>query len=222
MILIVGHPRCGTGFMSTVFNALGYDVGHESVKSQGTSNWVFSVEGETCFDWIPHPREHYTFDLIVHCLRDPWKAIPSIAFTEMCPTKIPPTNWGWSNVFASTSLRQRHCGFSDDLPLIDQAIISYLEWNSIIAKSGPDVTVRIEQLATDLEKNAHVFAEKGYPIPSGDDLVSQIPTKTNYNSRQHRTFSSEHWMAADPELRVRLESFCVLNGYSAISDRLGE
>ena len=80
--LIIGHPRCGTGFMSKLFLKNNLEVGHEKMGANGTSDWQYAIQDSKCFPWTSGVRINYQFDKIIHNVRDPFTAIPSIAFTE--------------------------------------------------------------------------------------------------------------------------------------------
>jgi hypothetical protein len=45
--IIVGCCRSGTGYMSALFTACGYDVGHERLGKHGISSWCWAVTDTT-------------------------------------------------------------------------------------------------------------------------------------------------------------------------------
>ena len=74
-ILVMGHPRSGTGYMSVLFNAFGLDVQHENqMGNDGISSWLFGG----CYLplWGPDPR-NYEFVNRIHLVRDPIKVLSS-------------------------------------------------------------------------------------------------------------------------------------------------
>ena len=205
-ILVVGHPRCGTGFMGKFISNLGYDIGHETMGRDGTSNWCYAIADEVCFEWIKEPRSKYTFDKIVHCIRDPFKAIPSIVYTETCYDATG-KGWGWNNVYKSTEFRFRHLKIDYDDYIVNQAIKSYLGWNKLIEDMNPCVTVRIEHAIEDIKDE--------FTIP--EDF--KAPSNST-NARTHTGLSKEQWKKVDSELLEQLDEFCLKYNYPSIKDRI--
>lgn len=125
--LILAHPRSGTKYMSNLFIANGFDVGHEVMGKDGTSNWQFAVKAEKypfMFDDIR--RQDVVFKNIYHVIRHPLHAINSIAFTE----------WG-SDQFRATYIPLNGNKF-------ERAVLSYYGWNMLINAQQPDKTFALE------------------------------------------------------------------------------
>ena len=78
-LLVTGCPRNGTRYFHNVLNRVGYEVGHECIRGNGV------VSGFYVGDFDDYPVNHPTppskmhFKPIIHLVRDPRKAIPSIA-----------------------------------------------------------------------------------------------------------------------------------------------
>lgn len=207
-ILIVGHPRCGTGFMRELFVNLGYKIGHETIDEDGTSNWCYAIADEVCFDWIKYPRSHFEFETVIHCIRDPFKAIPSIVYTETCYISNP-NNWGWNNVYKSTEFRFRHLNIDYKDYIVNQAIRSYLGWNKLIEEMNPFITVRVEHPINDIKEK--------YNIPQSFELPSR-----STNARIHDNLTKDRWNKVDNDLMDELEEFCIKHNYDSIKDRIKE
>ena len=47
-VVVIGHPRCGSGFAAHVLSSVGLDVGHEVMGENGISSWMFAVDDERC------------------------------------------------------------------------------------------------------------------------------------------------------------------------------
>lgn len=129
-ILILGHPRSGTGYMAKLFQANGYDIGHEVMGKDGTSNWQFAV----CADAYPFntdniKRDDVEFSRIYHVIRNPLAAINSIVYTES----------------RSEHFRAKF------VPLVgnafERAILSYYGWNMLIQAQKPYATFTLENAA---------------------------------------------------------------------------
>lgn len=127
-LLILGHPRSGTGYMSALYKANGLDVGHEVLGLHGTSNWQFAVRAERYpFDVDGVRRQDVTFKEIIHIIREPLAAINSTAFTE-----------GGSEIFRSQYIPLWGNEF-------ERAIMSYYGWNRIITAQRPTKVMAMER-----------------------------------------------------------------------------
>jgi len=196
--LIIGHPRCGTGFMSKLFKHNGLDVGHEVKGENGTSDWQYAIINDKCFPWTTGLRKDYKFDIVIHNIRDPFTAIPSIVFTET-------PNVGeqsWRTV--SEQFRRKYVRFPDK-NIFDNAVHSYLGWNKIIESQNiSNHIVRIEHAMKDL-----VIDEIKKPL--GDKKV---------NAREHQDMTKEQWLEISPNILTELEVFCVKHNYESIKERI--
>lgn len=124
-VLVLAHPRSGTGYTAACFRAAGWDVGHEKLGHDGIASWMWAVNTP----WVPWgdprndtPRPEH----MVHLLREPRATVLSVAFTEA----------------ASEPWRRSHIdiGHGDS---IERAIQSIHGWNEIIRDQGPEHTVRL-------------------------------------------------------------------------------
>lgn len=212
MFLIVGHPRCGTGFMATVFQELGWDVGHETVGRNGTSNWVYAVPKDKCFPWVTGCSCSYVWDYVVHCVRDPFTAIASIAHTEIFNGDLTPTTQGYIHVKTSTDFRRRFVYFPPHLPLVEQAILSFLGWNRIIEDSRPDCVIRVEHVWEDL-----TVGLKGTGWECNRHKVTRVQPQ---NQRKHVSITQKEWEQVTPGLLYELDRWCIKYGYDTISSRV--
>jgi len=198
--LIIGHPRCGTGFMSKLFKHNGLDVGHEVKGENGTSDWQYAIINDKCFPWTPGLRKDHKFDIVIHNLRDPFTAIPSIVFTET-------PNVGeqsWRTV--SEQFRRKYVRFSDK-NVFDNAAHSYLGWNKIIESQNiSNHIVRIEHVMEDL-----IIDEIKEPL--GDKKV---------NARQHQDMTKEQWLEISPNILTELEIFCQKYNYESLKERINK
>lgn len=159
--LIIGHPRCGTGYMAKLFQAYGYDVGHEYVGEDGTSNWMWTMKTPIGFyPWGDQDRENYYFENTFVAIRNPIKAVWSIMYTE--------------NI-ARQSVLYRMEGIPEiqKHTRLDFAVASYLEWYKYIFMKYPKATkIKIEEASRELPK---------FVKPKVKKII--LPQK-NYNSRK--------------------------------------
>ena len=193
--LITGHPRCGTCFMSKLFKYNGFDVGHEFMGENGTSNWQYAIPNDKCFPWTVNNRQVYDFDMVIHNVRDPYAAIPSIVFTET-PRK---GENSWRTV--SEEFRRKYIQFPDT-NVIENAVHSYLGWNLIIEKQNPDSAVRIEYAVEDLDLGFEDLADK------------------KVNSREHKSLTKADWESIPETLMKQLDEFCIKYKYPILSTRI--
>jgi len=198
--LIIGHPRCGTGFMSKLFKKNGLDVGHEVMGNNGTSDWQYAILNEKCFPWTTAPRSAFKFETIIHNIRDPFTAIPSIVYTET-------PNLGeqsWRTV--SEQFRRKYVRFPDT-NVFENAAHSYLGWNKIIEDQKiANQTVRIEHVMDDLEV---------------DDIKESLGNK-KVNSRPHGDMTKENWNKIPSNIIDMLEAFCKKHNYESLKERISK
>jgi GR25 family glycosyltransferase involved in LPS biosynthesis len=138
-VLCVGHPRCGSGYVSQLLGAFGLEIGHERMDAHGISSWMFAVDDA----YYPYGKDKYArsrrythFRYIIHHVRSPFDAIPSLIVENQHSEK-------------SFAFRRKHIlrYFGIDLATlspIDAAVASFIYWNRIIELMKPDVIIRIE------------------------------------------------------------------------------
>ena len=140
-LLLIGHPRCGSGYMSKLLGYFGLDVRHERMGKQGISSWMFAVEDERnpfALDPLSVSRKNTHFASVVHFVRDPRTAVPSILRENLNSEK-------------SYAFRRKHIleAFGVDLDEaqseVERALLSYLYWNKIIERQQVDLRVRVEE-----------------------------------------------------------------------------
>lgn len=79
-ILIVSHPRSGTGFAAMCLQDIGIKVGHESLMENGISSWLWAADCYTNARWGDNYQDIKP-DLTVLLARDAEDVIASMAFT---------------------------------------------------------------------------------------------------------------------------------------------
>jgi hypothetical protein len=79
-LLVIGSPRSGTHFLTTVLNKFGLRVRHERMGEDGTVNCAWLALKRKVDPLIRVTgRQHYEFDQIVHLIRHPYATISSLA-----------------------------------------------------------------------------------------------------------------------------------------------
>lgn len=138
-ILGIGHPRCGSGYTASLLNALRLDVGHEELKPDGIVSWMFASEKKA--PWAKNEgaqsKEFKHFKYIIHHVRDPRQAIPSIIRDNIYSSA--------SYQFRKNVIKQK---FSIDMDSyethIERAVVSYIFWNTLCLQLKPNITYRVE------------------------------------------------------------------------------
>lgn len=213
-ILSIGHPECGSSYMSELFKACGLDVGHEMMGKDGISSWMFAVEDDEN-PWARDPlavsRKHKYFAHVIHFVRNPVTAIPSIV-REI------------RHAERSYAFRRRHIqdAFGVDLDTADsdveRALISYLYWNKLIEAQKVDLTLQVE----DAEDGLFGFL-KDQGLVAANDLPSDLPPKTVKADRYYQgkqteepNLSLEEWRSVGDGLQSEINRFCARYGYDAL------
>ena len=73
-VLITGHGRSGTGYITKLLQSAGLDVGHEAIGFDGAVSWPHIADGE--ISWIGRV-DSSDFDRVIHQVRHPLKVISS-------------------------------------------------------------------------------------------------------------------------------------------------
>lgn len=171
--LVVGTPRSGTSFVAESLRNLGLRVAHEMPDFK---EYDFDAPEDALVSWwfagdAPYPeyagpglpKRHYTFDRVVHIVRDPVHVMRSV--TTMCPT--------------SYAFIQKKANLSSTLvrtePLRYSALF-WLRWNKLAGRKA-DVRLRIE------EQDAHSLCQACGFNWECEGLVSTAPDTTN--TRKH-------------------------------------
>jgi len=212
-ILAIGHPRCGSRYTSELLSACGLDVGHEKMGKDGISSWMFAVEDES--PWARNPlarsRKHKFFEHIVHFVRDPRTAIPSIVRENRHSDK--------SYVF-----RRKHIlsAFGVDLDAagseVERATMSYLYWNKLVEAQPIDLTVRVE----DAEESV-LRSLKDWRLVAPDRGVAAAPPKNVNTNKLYQgalpdrvTLSQADWANVADDLKSELNEACARYGYEPL------
>ncbi len=187
MIVVLGHPRSGTGFMAGLL-AAGYhlDVKHERMGTDGISAFQWAA-GDTEEIWGCPARE---VDLeqhrVIQVVRDPFKCIMSSAYV------VSEESWTWM---------RRHI----DLPTVmhfsklELAAMAVCRWNELIAPQTHDL-VRLESVEEDVQR---IFGPFKHTVMNVDR-----------NGRNHPLLSQAAvWQRLRPEVQSELASHCVKYGY---------
>ena len=193
-ILVVGHPRTGTGYTAKLLQSWGLDVQHEKMGKDGTSDWSLA-SGDISL-WQDVNFKDYEWDIIIYCIRDPKESIPSILYTE-------------DKNLNSSNYRVKYGRFSNAHynPIVN-AIRSLTSWDNLINLLNPDFTYKIE----DQEKELFDFLKsKGLVSVYSNKVVGK-----KQNTREHKKWEEmlSEFDAFSKDKLVKLDEYCKRYGYT--------
>jgi hypothetical protein len=218
VLRVIGHPRCGSMYVSLVLSRLGVPVGHERPSANGVCSWIHAVDDRNPpfeVPWLPASAFRGTMAY----LRDPAAALPSIMLENTAAAS-----------FAFRRLHiARHLGvdIAERRDPLERAVESYLCWMEIIERQKPLVTLRIERLIDDVRANADVFERLGVPIDlAALPEAAAIPRNVN-SSREKFAFDKPvidagRYAVLPAPLRDHLDRFCERYGYASPVDGLAD
>lgn len=139
-ILVVGHPRCGTGYAANLCKQMGMDVGHEKLGTDGISSWMFAVESEQnpyALDSPARSRRALAWKYMVMAVRDLTKAAGSV----MRENIYAPPSYAFRR---EQILRSLELDLDDFHKPLEKAVWSVTSWCRIILAQKPNLWFRIE------------------------------------------------------------------------------
>ena len=206
-ILLLGHPRFGSGYISKYFRAIGIDIGYYKYGKDGVSSWliapkenIFKTDGLTIDDkYFPFTRPN-GFHLLCHVIRNPYTMIPSILDENQ--NKL------------SYKFRKKviHHYFGIDLDSynsMERACISFIYWNQLIESQSPTYTFRMETIEKDIQQ----FIQRFFHSSEFKIVASRLPS-SNYNHVPH---PSMNWDMVSDDTILKLDKFCLKYKYMRIS-----
>jgi len=210
-LLLIGHPRCGSGYMSKLLDYFGLEVGHERMGGRGISSWMFAVEDEQnpfALDSQSRSRRNTHFGSVIHFVRDPRTAIPSIIRENRHAEK-------------SYAFRRKHIlsAFGVDLDAaqseVERALLSYVYWNKIIERQPVDLRVRVEEA----EAATRVFLEErnwlGPEAEAGSPPPKDINAQKLYKGKlpERPDLRAEDWYSISDTAKSEANEMCRRYGY---------
>lgn len=153
--LCISHPRCGTSYISFLLRKFGYNVGHEYIKKCGISSWMLAVDSNN-YPWgnigndKQRPIYKFKFKDIIHLVRNPYDAIPSIILEN----KYAPKSYNFRRRFIKSILDIDIPPYKNDGTLsydIELAILTFIYWNKICELKNPTYIIKIEDAYTSLK-----------------------------------------------------------------------
>ena len=205
-ILVVGHPRTGTGYMSALLTSAGLDVGHERIGKDGISCWLFATEDDNYAcgamgDIKGKTRKNFEFDYIIHNVKNPFTCMSSIVNVEDAAPR-------------SYQYRRKHVYINDNGTRLEKAVQSFLGWHELIEKKiKADCVIQVENAPEQLA---------GFLIRSGilKSVSYQSMPSEKYNTRRddknYKEIEQQEWDLLPVGLKLKLDAFCEKYGYDKI------
>jgi len=213
-LLFIGHPHCGSGYMSKLLGYFGLEVGHERMGKRGISSWMFAVEDERnpfALDPLSVSRKNTHFHSIVHFVRNPQTAIPSIVREDRHSKK-------------SYAFRRKHIlsAFGVDLDAaqseVERAMLSYVYWNKIVERQWIDLRVRVEEAVIPMRD--FLAARDWLPAEAatGNPPPKDVNAQKLYQGKlpERPTLSEADWDDVDEGVKNKANSMCKRYGYPAV------
>jgi GR25 family glycosyltransferase involved in LPS biosynthesis len=211
--LCIGHPRCGTTSISYYLTQMGYNVRHENMGQDGVSSWMLAVEDKS-YPWgNVQDKFRYYFKNIIHVVRNPFDAIPSIILEN----KYSPDN-------KSYKFRKKHIKqiLNIDLPDIDikhlslldeteLAIKTFIYWNKICELSKPNTICKVEDINSLQKFNTKNITVNTTKKNSNKQYAGKVYEKPN--------ISNDIYEKINHNLKQELQNFCKKYNYEYLLDK---
>ena len=218
-LLVLGHPRGGTKYLSHLLGCMSLDVKHEDMGKDGICSWMFAVDAESPYftknySKYAKRRNYSHFELMVHSVRNPKDSIPSI----MIENEFAPASYQYRREFIKKIFK---IDLDDYVNKVEKACLSFVYWHKIIATNKPDLVFRLDE---DPSKLFCFLQER--KILSGVDSredclakINQLPkninTKKPYNGivKPVSMVLRKEWEAVSTQTKKELNIFCDQYGY---------
>lgn len=211
-LLVVGHPRCGTGFAANVCGQLGLDVGHERLGADGISSWMFAVDADDnpyAADPVARTRRALAWKHLVMPVRDLAEAAASVIRES---EHAPP----------SYAFRREHILRLTGLDLdrlatpLERALRSVTAWTRIVLAQKPDCWFRIEEPPEPLRR---FLVDAGLVEPERRHAVldlSPVNADKAYRGVRHAKpeVDAAAWRALPADTRAEVAWYCATFGYA--------
>lgn len=225
-LLIVGNPRCGSGYMHKIFQECGFRIGHEKDMQDGISCWFFAVSSKTSPGGNEvNPglsRNHFYFEKTVHHVRDPKTAIPSTLM-------LIDNRYARRGEKVAMNYIYKHIKNHLNVDVenmeqnLDRAIASFVYWNKIIESTIVRSAVfKVENCEIDVIN--FIKMNNLIDLKNHEKVKSNIfqPELKKYNNSLNKfkkpkpIIDDSMWMKVDEQLKKELNIFCDKYGYERI------
>ncbi|MCE5315888.1 MAG: hypothetical protein LLG04_00815 [Parachlamydia sp.] len=190
LVLVIGTPRSGTGYIWKVLRTCGIPVGHERDGDEGIVSWLFAVDSDNPA-WGPKPVE-YKFKHIFHQVRHPLKCIATMhlivdrAWRYIC-REVPEIN------------------YND--PQLVRCAKMWVYWN-LKAEKKAEMTYKVEAI-----KSAFPEMSRRLGVRLDSDQMKRVSTKTHSNEHDYVVTWKDLHEALEPGFYKKLLDQAKRYGY---------
>ena len=208
MILITGHPRSGTSYTAALLRLAGLDVGHETIRKDGTVSWLHIAQNGGSVSWLPKDIEGVSWetkekevlaekwDTLIHLVRNPLRVISSAQTLS---------NEAFDYMFATLNKKPE-----GDMRCLRWYMWAWLNWNEYI-ETKISKRFRTEDLCKDNPEKLNEFLKL-----TGGSMPKEMPPK-NTNSRAHKMYTWLDLELEDKELCDKIKIKAKEYGYSVFT-----
>ena len=205
-LLLIGHPSCGSKPLSQQLASAGLRIGHEKLGDDGICSWWLTSQRRPALNGFSHntktAKNILVPELLCHFIRDPLAAIPDILAENETNQRDTASFKHRRDVIK----RKFQVDIANQEPLT-AAVLSYVYWNRFAEEANPDVTIRVEKMATDLLPIYTYFG-----ISLTDNNVP-LPPANQDHSLQNKTTAAMLLPLVTGKARVYLEGYLALYGH---------
>jgi thioredoxin-like negative regulator of GroEL len=208
-VRVIGHPRCGSRYVSQVLTTLGLHIGHERMGQHGTCSWIHTIDDRNPPFNAPYvaPR---LFRTTLAYIRSPADAIPSIMLEN--------TN---ADSFAFRRLhifRKLAVDIARWRDPVARSVDSYLCWMKIVEMQRPMFTLRVEHIRDDLRLHSGELEFAGIRLQL--QLDASVPNTANSSldkfSIAKPELAADQYRALVAELQDALGDMCARYDYQSL------
>lgn len=213
LLRVIGHPRCASAYMATIFMEQGVEIGHEKLLADGISSWMCAAD-DLRVPFGDAASYEIDFAHTVSHVRDPRDALPSILLENGIPM--------------SFNFRRLHLLRAFDVDLarfgtaIERAVASLVYWYEMIERRQPARFFRVETAGDEIAEFVRTLG-RDRPIsalrsneasPHGSGRLKGTPESLRVNNslrkfgRPTQAIASELFASLDPYLKDALAGYC--------------
>ncbi|MEO8927278.1 MAG: hypothetical protein ABI306_08955 [Caulobacteraceae bacterium] len=220
LLRVVGHPRCASAYMATLFMEMGLEIGHEKLLRDGISNWMSVADDHH----VPYGDTTHGVDFahtVAH-VRDPADAIPSIMMENGRAVSF---NYRRLHIL-------RACGvdLADWRSALDRAVASLVFWYDMVEALNPEATFKVEDAEGPVRdyvaragilatahgaQDAPVAVAREAEADPEPDEARKVNNSMGKFGRDKPEVAQGAYAGLDPDLQTRLETYCARYDYPA-------
>ena len=204
--LCIGHPCCEMKSISFYLQQMGYNVGLDNMKKNGICSWMLAVEDEKYPLGKVNNKSRYFFQNIIHIVRNPFDAIPSIILQNKNSSNNTSYNFKKKHIKQQLGIDLPHSNNTESIYEIELAIKTFIYWNKICENLKPDLICQIENISSLQKFNKN----KDINHKTYNDREENI-NKKYYNKSD---ISIDLYKKIDESLKVELQDFCKKYNYN--------